>query len=155
MTDSENETQRTDWRSLFVHDPATGRTELIGGATLEDVECRLVNCQRSLEESTHCIVARNPDAWAPLNDHALGAFEYHGCSSGTSTPPMVRDSIVIAVAEIRRSRAMVKRLEAWAKEFDGDSLDNGGSGVGPHISNELRRRMKEPVPEPKFCRENK
>ena len=34
-------TDRMDWRSLFVHDPATGITSLVRSATLEDVAERL------------------------------------------------------------------------------------------------------------------
>lgn len=43
MTDEAYDKVRTDWRSLFVHDPETGVTSLVRGATLEDVERRLKN----------------------------------------------------------------------------------------------------------------
>lgn len=59
------------------------------------------------------------DLERPLRDDELEALEYHGCSSGTSTQPMVRDAIVRATRELRRHRAMVKRLEVWAKWLDG------------------------------------
>ncbi len=49
-----------------------------------------------------------------------------------------------AVAEIRRHRAMVARLEAWAEQLDRDTHAAGGTDVGPFIAAELRNRMKEP-----------
>lgn len=53
MSDAEYEAQRADWRSLFVYDPATGRTELIAGATLEDVGRRFLNYQRTLDDDVN------------------------------------------------------------------------------------------------------
>lgn len=52
--------------------------------------------------------------------------------------------IVRAIAEVKRHRAMVKRLEAWAEQLDEDTHTHvgGGTGVGPFISAELRNRMK-------------
>jgi hypothetical protein len=50
----------------------------------------------------------------PLTEAELEGFEYHGCSSGTSMAPMVRDAIVRACAEIRRWRAVRGNLEAIA-----------------------------------------
>jgi hypothetical protein len=40
-----------------------------------------------------------------LTDAELESLEYHGCSSGTSTPPMIRDAIVKAARELRGRRA--------------------------------------------------
>ncbi len=42
-----------------------------------------------------------------LTDAELDGLEYHGCSSGTTASPMVRDAIVRACAEIRRHRHRV------------------------------------------------
>lgn len=39
-----------------------------------------------------------------LTDDELDSLEYHGCSSGTSTPQILRTAILQAVAEIRSSR---------------------------------------------------
>lgn len=47
-----------------------------------------------------------------------------------------------AVAEIRRHRAMVKRLETWAEQLE-TNRDKPGD-VGHFIAAELRNRMKEP-----------
>jgi hypothetical protein len=43
-----------------------------------------------------------------LTDEQLESLEYHGCSSGTGTPPILRDAIVRAVAEVRLHRAAVR-----------------------------------------------
>ena len=40
-----------------------------------------------------------------LTDEELESLEYHGCSSGTGTAPMVRDAIVKATTELRAYRA--------------------------------------------------
>lgn len=39
-----------------------------------------------------------------LSDSELDDLEYHGCSSGTATPRVVRDAVVRATQEIRRRR---------------------------------------------------
>ena len=47
-----------------------------------------------------------------LTDDDLEGLEHLGCSSGTSTPPMVRDAIVRACTEIRRHRvAQIASME--------------------------------------------
>jgi hypothetical protein len=53
---------------------------------------------------------------ADMTDEQLDEFEYLGCSSGTSTPPMVRNAILQAVAEIRRHRAAQTANEEQACE---------------------------------------
>jgi hypothetical protein len=54
------------------------------------------------------------------------------------------DELKCLIAEVRRHRATVKRLEAWVVVLETDTLGAGGSGVGPFIAAELRNRMKEP-----------
>jgi hypothetical protein len=53
----------------------------------------------------------------PLTDAELESFEYHGCSSGTSTQPLVRDCIVRACAEIRdlRARLLTPDDASWLR----------------------------------------
>jgi hypothetical protein len=46
-----------------------------------------------------------------------------------------------AVAEVRRHRATMKRLEKWADQLESARIDRAGS-VGPFIAAELRNRMK-------------
>ncbi len=40
-----------------------------------------------------------------LTDDELSSLEYHGCSSGTGAPMILRDAIVRACTEIRRRRS--------------------------------------------------
>jgi hypothetical protein len=54
----DDERTRCDWRQLFVRDPQTDRYSLIAGATPDDVERRLLNCQREIAESEAHRVAR-------------------------------------------------------------------------------------------------
>lgn len=58
---------------------------------------------------------RDPDV--PLDDEEVDALEYHGCSSGTSTPPMVRDAIVRATREIRRHRKTTAADEEHTRQI--------------------------------------
>lgn len=52
-----------------------------------------------------------------------------------------RDSQLIrSLHELRRLRAMVKRLEEWAVQLETPGID--GPGVGLFIAAELRNRMK-------------
>lgn len=41
----------------------------------------------------------------------IDGLEWHGCSSGTTTPPMVRDAIIRVVAELRRTRTRASDLK--------------------------------------------
>lgn len=51
-------------------------------------------------------VGEDPEAPAPrLSNANLEALLYHGCSSGTPTPPMVRDGLVKACVELQQRRA--------------------------------------------------
>jgi hypothetical protein len=52
-------------------------------------------------------VVKERKATLVLTDDELEAFEYHGCSSGTDTPPLVRNAIVRATQEIRHHRAAI------------------------------------------------
>lgn len=74
---------------------------------------------------------------ADLTEHELGWFlDPIGC------PPLLgEDNPVQRMAlELRRHRAMVKRLEEWAVQLETPSID--GPGVGLFIAAELRNRMK-------------
>ena len=52
-----------------------------------------------------------------------------------SMVPVRSDWLLSAVAELRRHRAMVKRLEEWAEQLD-------EPGKGRALARELRNRMK-------------
>jgi hypothetical protein len=46
-----------------------------------------------------------------LHDDEIESLEYHACSSGTSTQPIVRDAILRAIIELRRRRAEPAAVE--------------------------------------------
>lgn len=79
---------------------------------------------------------------ADLTEHELGWFlDPSGC------PPLLgEDNPVQRMAlEIRRHRAMVKRMEEWAQELECTRhVDDSSYGVHPNlvIAHELRYRMK-------------
>ena len=77
----------------------------------------------------------------------LEGLRYHGCSSGTATPPMVRDQIVAACAEIDKLRGEVANLRgeirdreaAWDKEAERHERDHrAAAGMIEDLRAELR-----------------
>jgi len=62
-----------------------------------------------------------------LTHDELHALQYHGCSSGTSTQPIVREAIVRAVAELQRHRAALaadkERVCSVVREAAGATLN--------------------------------
>jgi len=75
------------------------------------------------------------DVSVRLSDVELDALEYHGCSSGTSTPQLVRNGIVRATSELRQRRAadaaiaaVIAAAESW--------YDNGpvNAGIGAAVA---------------------